>query len=61
MMRAATRSLAGAGAILAIAGFAAKAFDLPVPDWLACMSLTVGLVVVIFAGGRRSAAALSRR
>jgi hypothetical protein len=44
------------GALLFLLGLTLKTLELPVPDWIACVSLSAGLIAIIFVGGRHSLA-----
>lgn len=40
------------GTLLLLLGLAPKLMKLPIPEWIACMNLTAGLIAIIFALGR---------
>jgi len=49
------------GTLLFLLGLASKTMELPVPDWIACVSLSAGLIAIIFVSGRHSLASTSGR
>lgn len=54
MTRLAAHLPGAVGVALVLLGLAPKVMKLPIPEWLACMNLTIGLVALIFLIGRRS-------
>jgi hypothetical protein len=60
MMSIAGYRMTAIGAAFVLVGLVSKTLELPVPDWLACVSLAIGLIAIIFASGRRVAGNLPK-
>lgn len=60
MMKLNAHRLAAIGLLLLLFGLASKTMEFPVPEWIACVSISAGFIAIIFVGGRRNPASGQR-
>lgn len=60
MIKLASRRPTTIGAMLLVFGLTSKTMELPIPEWMTCVSISAGLIAVIFAGGSHSSASARR-
>ncbi|SFA80160.1 hypothetical protein SAMN03159496_00443 [Rhizobium sp. NFR07] len=60
MIKLAAHRLTAIGALLFLFGLASKTMELAIPEWIACLSISAGLIAIIFVGGSRSLASVRR-
>jgi hypothetical protein len=60
MIKLAAHRLTAIGALLLLFGMTSKTMELAVPEWIACVSISAGLIAVIFVGGSLSRASVHR-
>jgi hypothetical protein len=56
MIKLAGHRLTAIGALLFLFGMASKTVELAIPEWIACVSISAGLIAIIFVSGSRSLA-----
>jgi hypothetical protein len=60
MIKLAAHRLTALGALLFLFGLALKTMEFAIPDWIACVSISAGLIVLIVVSGSRSLGSASR-
>jgi hypothetical protein len=60
MIKLAAHRLTAIGALLFLFGLISKAIGPPTPEWIACVSISAGLITIIFVAGSHSLASVRR-
>jgi hypothetical protein len=60
MIKLAAHRLTTIGILLSLFGLASKTMELAVPEWIACVSISAGLIVIIFVCGSHSSGSTRR-